>query len=73
MRSNISRTQLEDLLHLRAQQDRIVTEHVLLKNWDAAAVQAGVSDRITQAIHRHIREHHEDLYGLPDVAQEATG
>jgi hypothetical protein len=39
-----------DLIALRAQEDRLVTEAVLRKDWDAAAQLATRSQRVTEAI-----------------------
>lgn len=41
-----------DLIALRAQEDRLVTEAVLRKDWDGAAQQALRSQRVTEAIER---------------------
>jgi hypothetical protein len=41
-----------DLIALRAQEDRLVTEAVLRRDWDAAASLAARSARITEAIER---------------------
>jgi hypothetical protein len=46
-------TQLQlDLIALRAQEDRLVTEAVLRRDWDAAAALALRSRRVTEAIER---------------------
>lgn len=39
-----------DLIALRAQEDRLVTEAVLRKDWDGAALLAARSQRVTEAI-----------------------
>jgi hypothetical protein len=61
MRFNEATTKLEDLLHLRSMQDRLVTEHVVRKDWDAASAAAAVSARISQSIARHILANSEKL------------
>jgi hypothetical protein len=41
-----------DLIALRAQEDRLVTEAVLRRDWDAAASLALRSQRVTEAIEK---------------------
>jgi hypothetical protein len=49
-------TQLQlDLIALRAQEDRLVTEAVLRRDWDAAAALALRSRRVTEAIERMLK------------------
>lgn len=61
MISHEASTKLEDLLHLRSMQDRLVTEHVLHRDWDAASAAAAISARVSQSIARHILANSEQL------------
>lgn len=55
-----------DLIALRAQEDRLVTEAVLRRDWDNAASHAARSQRFTISIHRML------THGAPaaEVEQE---
>lgn len=55
-----------DLIALRAQEDRLVTESVLRRDWDDAATHAARAQRVTLAIERMLttgRAHPADVGG----------
>jgi hypothetical protein len=58
---------IKDLAALRAQEDRLVTENVLRKDWDAASAAAKKADQVTAAIHRVVRDADAQAGGLQAV------
>lgn len=73
MRSAEYAVKLEDLLKLRAMQDRLVSVAVLRREWDYAATAAQESERYNAAI---IRLMQTGPVPVPDAAQDdepATG
>ena len=60
-----------DLIALRAQEDRLVTEAVLRRDWDAAASLANRSHRVTEAIERMLTTGRP--YPTADAVQDGAG
>lgn len=55
-----------DLIALRAQEDRLVTEAVLRKDWDGASLLAARSQRVTKAIENMLTT------GQPHAREDAS-
>jgi hypothetical protein len=61
-----------DLIALRAQEDRLVTEAVLRKDWDGAALLAARSQRVTKAIENMLTTGRTQDYDV-SAAQPVAG